>query len=383
MLILILVFGALTLTTSQADAAGLSVIHAVALPGKNSTEAWDALQVVQADRNGKAFLLRVGTLQVYPVSRRDGLGSPSDLAPAPSVETPRRIRDAAMGSSSGDWAMFSGINEVREFRGGEERKVPPPGWQVAAVAWPTRGVLVSVLPVEVTDTEINVQARDAAPVLLREGDAAWDTVASEASTVEGKGKAALENLRWRTESRLAPGAKGSVWLALQAAYRVRRYGFDGKLIDDLVVGDGKPRFVDRPAKEMEEIEAAVKAHGGTFDASMVSAQRAERVIAGMTGAPDGRLYLIVQSKDSAGSGLVLDRFDPDRDVLERVGLADIEGGRFFLAPAKDALFVVAANGAGGRWYLEWDELENAKWTVVPKATHNGEAIPRSPEKKGN
>ena len=357
-----------------------AVLHLQVVPGHAAAEPWEGLQFVQADRNGRAFLIRVNTLQVYPLSLRNGLGSPAQLAAAPSVSDDEILRDAAMGGSGDDWILFSGFNGVREFVGGEEKKIPAPGWQVSAVVWPTRGPLVAVLPIELANAEMTVKNRDAAPLLLRQDDMSWETAVSEPSTLDGTAKGALQNLRWRTESRLAPGAKGSVWIATQTAYRVRQFAPDMKLLDEIVVGDGKTKFVDRPEKELAEIERDLVAKGVKFDRSKISTQRAQRIVAGLTGAPDGRLYLIVEAEqgEAGASGLVLDRFDPDREVLERIGLDGIQGGRFSLAPAKDALFIVSADGSGGRWYVDWNELDDAKWVPVEHAQHNGVAIPRTP-----
>jgi len=96
------------------------------------------------------------------------------------------------------------------------------------------------------------------------------------------------------------------------------------------------------------------------------------VVLDLTEGPDGRLYLLVRLPDGATA---LDRFDASTGRLERVTLQWKTVGTYTVAAGRDALYIAAFRGNGGRWKLSWEALEQARWKPVSGVVIDGAAPP--------
>src|SRR5436853_1482271 len=82
--------------------------HAVAESGAHAepfgaSPQWQASQAVQVDRQGRVYLLRSDTIEVYPVLKNGQLDKPVKLEAAGPLDGP--MLDAAMGDGPGDWLI--------------------------------------------------------------------------------------------------------------------------------------------------------------------------------------------------------------------------------------------------------------------------------------
>ena len=58
------------------------------------------------------------------------------------------------------------------------------------------------------------------------------------------------------------------------------------------------------------------------------------------------------------------RYDPVRNVVERVPLALKGSGRFTLAAGKDGLYLAPFQAKNGLWKIPWEALESASWKEI-------------------
>jgi hypothetical protein len=87
---------------------------------------------------------------------------------------------------------------------------------------------------------------------------------------------------------------------------------------------------------------------------------------GMTATADGTLYaLLASSKGSEHPRLA--RYDEVRQVFETIPLRLSDSGNVTMAAGRDALYLAAQNGSGGRWRLPWEALDQAAWQELKDA----------------
>ncbi|MFL6196191.1 MAG: hypothetical protein ACJ75H_18570, partial [Thermoanaerobaculia bacterium] len=92
---------------------------------------------------------------------------------------------------------------------------------------------------------------------------------------------------------------------------------------------------------------------------------------------DHRIYLLTQGTKGAS----LDRYDPAEGSLKRIELGLALPGNATLAAGRDALYLAAHSGGGGRWRIPWEELDNAKWQAVPLKGSDSVQPPGATSKK--
>lgn len=363
-----------------ASAGFCSPVAPEPIPVKESTPVWDGPQFVQADRTGRVSFFRGNTFQVYPVDKTGGFGDPVRLQ---SLDDKRGFVHSAVLNAAGDqWLVYVDFS-VRRFIDGKEKPLPAPGWNPWGVAFLRDTPVVAVIP-RPMDRIRNLPKTMEVPWLLRLDSDRWNPmtklrtldVASLLKT-GGMNEAIAENAVFLKDDR-----EGKLWAARQYSYHVQRFSPGGRLLLDITVDDGK---VERKA-ESKGIE--IKLHGAadnpteaTRDARKETATyfpfTAEPVILGLTEGRDGRFYFLVRTKEG---GAALDRYDPERVVLERLSLQLKIEGTFTMAAGKDAVYLAAWEGREGRWRIPWETLEQARWRGVRGAEIDGfkveeEAVP--------
>jgi hypothetical protein len=377
------VIGLAALLLSQAAMAGedlpLPRAQAEPLPVMESSPSLRGPQFMQADKQGRVFLLDGDTLEIFQIVAGDKLASRGKLDATGSVEAGERavLRQAVMSPAGDVWLLLDSTGKVRLFRSGKEKSLPPTDWIVTALAAPRGTPLLAVKPgqrasgrdVGVTDDPDHPPVRP--PFLLEMGDSEWETLVQGDYFRLGETRASVgHEIRAGSEVWMATEPNGTIWIAYRNAYRLKRYSPLGKLKDEIVVGAGTVKWAERSAEDWKKLEAVAKENKFAFRRSGVSPVQETAVVRAMTLGRDGRVYLLVETP----KGLALDRFDPDpaRQVLERVLLSGIDSGRFTMAAGRHALYLAALAGNGGRWKLPWESLEAAKWELVEDVAINGQ-----------
>ena len=360
---------AVTLVAALVMAGCMLSRYAVAASGTHAepfgaSPQWQASQAVQADRQGRVYLLRSDTIEVYPVLKNGQLDKPIKLEAAGPLDGP--MLDAAMGDGPGDWLIRMPTG-LRWFVNGKEKTLPPLPWQPQSVGYlrgaPVVGVTPRPAPVNgILIIKKNEELPATAPAVLSLSGDRWSTLVEEAWPDKRDSASLLEGC-----ARSILGDRtGKLWTARNYAYVLDRYSPAGRRLMQIVVEKG--RVAHREEKDVgipSEIPAADRAHFHPFLGVLK--------VADLTEGPDRRIYLAAQG----GKGLELDRFDPVDSSLERVELGLQVPGFLSMAAGRDALYVAAPTGDHGRWRISWDELDQANWKRVP--IEDGGSLGRAPE----
>ena len=342
-------------------------VRAVTLPAPSLAEH----QFVQADKDGRVFLLDSRTLDVLPLTAR-GLGAVTlRLTPRAPLKEP--VSRAAMGTTSDVW--FVKANDPCFFAGGEEKPLPPAQW------WPDNVALLGDTPVIAVRPGLMIGARPAnirdmrlpeeAPWLLSLSGDRWEPLVTGNWKDTGEG---MGDTMTAFAVKVAASSNRSFWMAREYAYRVRRLSPTGRLREELVVGEGTPTRLSGEAIAAAEKNAAAFAAAhpkpgqapGSSSASFFTPMTNAPVIKAITEGRDGRLYVLA----TVAGDLVLDRYDPVVKKMGRVRLPFTYTGIMSMAAGKDGLFFAAYQAKAGRWLVPWEELERARWSAVTELQVN-------------
>jgi len=343
--------------------------HSVSAQRLPASHTWPGFQFLQADKRGHVFDLNGSTLEIFELDADGDLRKRGALERKSGSE-PVSAWNAAMGAS-GDWMLWQPPNALRYFRSGEEASVPSTSWAVSAVGLLQSGPILAVLPASIGAPEATADPRDElTPVVLTADESSWKALVLRKPFERGNHNASvMQEVKATSDVLIVPGPNDSFWLSYQNAYLLRQFSAQGKALDEVRVGDGVVRWVDRSDADWREIEDAAKAQGRTFIRSNFPPVRSVRVSRAAAAASDGRLYLLVEAED----GFALDRYDPSSLTLERVLLpsVDLGPGRLNLAAGQDGLYLGGRTGESGRWRVSWEALDQAAWRPVPGASRNG------------
>lgn len=352
----------------------------VALPA-----SWKATQFVQADAAGHVALLRADTLEVYPVTAKGALGTPSRLEPLAGGDEQPFFRDAALSTDGDAWLLLDVIGP-RLFRNGKEQQLPELGWRPEALAMPRSEPFAAVLPIHphevklvvTRDGRVVADAKEPPPLLVGLVGSEWKTVVAEDYEFGTKNwHEAQVKMRLLRAVRLAADPKGGMWMADTFAYRLRRFSPAGRLTGELAVGSGKPKLVERSPAEIEKRQVEVGKIAGLRPDPASVRSTAARAVDGLTVARDGNVYLVVEVAGTEGKPhLALDRFDPRYPSLMRLPLEGLDpiAGHLSLAAGRDALYIAGFSAPDGLWRLPWGLLEAGRWEPVADAKLDGQPL---------
>jgi hypothetical protein len=347
-----------------------------AVPAGKEAPSWKGAQIVQADRTGNVFFLRGDTLQVYPLRKSGLFGDPVRLET--TAEGAGMVRDAALSPAGDQWLILS--NRIRYFVRGQEKPVPALDWTPWSVGFLRDTPVVAVIPrpagrVRDLDRPIDV------PWFLKLGSDRWDPVTTLKSVEVAKlgqnggmNGAIAENAVY-----LAGDRQGRLWAARQYAYRVQRFGSGGRPLLELDVDGGKVRQkeagqgidVKLTGTNINPTEAT---RNPRTEKATYYSFTAEAVLLDLVEGRDGRMYFLARTSEGQ---TVLDRYDPTRNLIERIALKIETRGVVNMAAGRDALYIAPWNSDQGRWRIRWDSLEEADWKEVEDARIDGVA-PASP-----
>src|SRR5919202_1161955 len=110
----------------------------------------------------------------------------------------------------------------------------------------------------------------------------------------------FNSLRASREVFLAPGPKGSFWLAAQNTYRLRQFTAAGRLRTEVQVGENKIELRQRTATEAKTLSEQANQMDSKRDRqwveSIASAPVPKRAIEAFTVATDGTAYALVRKQ---------------------------------------------------------------------------------------
>lgn len=361
-------------TFPEEAAPGYSEIAAVALADVPSLQ-WEQRQTVQADKEGRVFLLRDEVFELYQISAGGALIPKGRLLrdSAAPLKTPP-IHDASMSLGGDAWLLFAFPNRLFLFQHGRVDTIEAP-WMISTAILDGTEPLVAVMPGEMNTTAPSILRLDKLPALQRWDGKRWDTLAEREFPREPP--AGVERIDfWKGEYKgfLALTSDRHLWMADQYAYRLRHFSVSRKLEDELVAEGGKVKWSERTEEEWTKAEEAAKKGGlKGWSRDRLSAMRAEEVVRGMTVGRDGAVYLLIQTR----KGLALDRFQPALQRLDRVLLPaglDLGSGRITMAAGNQGLYLAGWAGRGGLWLIESTVLDTSDWRPVPEAVLNGHPL---------
>jgi hypothetical protein len=355
------------------EPAQYSSLEAVPLADP-APKAWGAgHQFLQADKDGRIFLLRKDTLDLYGLSVGGRWIPKGRLVKDESFLVKPPVLDAAMSPSGDAWVLFSMPNRLYVFQHGDVETLEAP-WLVSAVSIGEGEPLVSVAPGEMSSASPSVLRLKAPPLLQRWDGKRWETLADGRFLGDQPdGVTYGEHMRGEFSTFLASTPERRLWMADEFAYHLRRFSPSGALEDELSVGGGKVVWSERTEEEWAKTEAAARKGGmAGWSRRWLSPMRAETTFRGMTVGRDGALYLLVQTKQ----GLALDRYQPSLLSLDRVLLKGLEPapGRLTMAAGMDGLYIAGFAGRDGIWRIDSEDLEKTEWHTVPGAVLNGQPL---------
>lgn len=335
----------------------------------------DVYQFLRADAKGRLFLLHADTLavdQVQPSGKLVRAGAPATKR---EMDEGDAVIDAALSPDGDSWLLlFHKSSRLVVLKGGQLRDLPPPVWMMSALAFTVDGPVVAVLPAQDSSGE-NAAAQptradlEKPPLLLRLNDQKWQMLVPGKVFQRRESRSMVpQEVQAERASRLGSDPKGSLWVAQQDAYTLKKFSRSGALETSLLVGGGSVKWRDRTEEDWKNLEASAKSSGMKLNRSHLAKIEASRVVRVLT-VHDSRVYLVVETPE----GLALDQWDPVTQALSRVQLANITTGpsRLSLAAARDGLYLAAAHQGEPVWRLDWQRLEEAKWKPVPEAVVEG------------
>jgi hypothetical protein len=327
------------------------------LKGAAASLHWDAPQYIQADAQGKVFLLRGDTLEVYPVTKAHDLGEPVRLELGVRSGIPL---DAAI-SPDGSWVVNMGA-QVHWFVDGKEKSLPALRSSPVSVGFLRGDPVAMVVP---RHGEAQDDDRRGPPLLLRAGHDAWSP---ELREVLHATPLDLSTERAYRSALVLDERDGRYFMARQFAYRIdlRRLGRDHP-IEELRLGGDEPILSKPVAGEEQRLLAQARAQGTDVAGGKISVFHGVAAIRALArGGPEGRLYALL-GPGIAGDHCALDRIAWSERRVERLPLNLPCAGRVSLAVGRDGLYFAEFNGEGGRYFVSWNALDAAKWSTVKEA----------------
>jgi hypothetical protein len=322
--------------------------------------SWEGPQFLQADRAGRASILRAATLDLYSF-RDDGALEKLGKLEANSMDRTGARGSAAM-SRSGDWLVQQGAG-VQLFRDGKEVTLVDSGWYLRGLGWLRDDPLLSVEPVR---TVRGPAPKGTPPLVLRWTGKAWETLVEEANP-PGVDDPLDMSVRLRRWVELQGDSRGTLWVANSYRYQVRRYSPSGKLKLKIAVGkdEVQPRKDAAQAQKAfaDEMAKSGRAAGKGF---IVQAATGARVLDALVEGRDGKMYFLVHQGWDGGD-FALDSYDPARAILERAPLRLQNVGLMTMASGRGGLYIAAFSGQRGRWKVSGEDIDAALWKPVKDA----------------
>ncbi len=350
-----------------------SALAVASLPDLPSRSWGSDQQVLQADKDGRVFVLRRNTLEVYQLTSSSKLVAKGRLGKDAGFEPKGYGARAAMSLDGSEWVVYSKPNYVYVFHGSDMQSLESP-WEIAALASGGGELLAALAPAEMNTSAPTMLSLKQLPLLQQWDGDRWTTLAEgpfPENRPAGVNHAAF--LDGLYSVLLAPTPERRLWMADEFAYRLRRFSPSGKLEDELTVGNGKVTWSDRTDKEWSQAEAAAKKGGlSGWSRRSLSAERAETVFRGMAAGRNGAVYLLVDTKQ----GPALDRFQPALLSLDRVLLTGLDAGPGLptMAAGNQGLYIAPWSGRDGIGFIDSETLDNADWKPVDGAALNGQPL---------
>jgi len=334
--------------------------HIVVASAVSPSISWNGSQWVQADKKGNVFLLRGDSLDVYPFSA-SRLANPRRLLRSGLVEN--GTTSAAL-SPDGDRWIVAASNHVTSFESGEARALPDVGWLVTSVGFLGNAAVAGVLPMSVGRGQVSTHPVTP-PLVVESQMNGWTTRIGGSLPRRARGRDPMDALFAEHTVRLARDGANRLWVGYPYLGKVARYTATGKRDFEVVVGSGAARFRKDEATLRFAFREGLRKQGYDTDNAKTGAFTANLGIRGMTVAPDGLLYLLLDG--SLTGETLLARVDPSQGTVEGTPVGLAHAGELGLAAGSDGLYLAAPRAAEGRWRIAWTSLENADWFELPNA----------------
>ncbi len=364
--------------TDSGAAGSFHRVAPVKIGGDPALENNQALQFMQADTEGRVFLLHGDRLQIDQILPSGKIVVAHAAVPAGGAVAVDWVADAAMSPDGDAWLLESAPDgHLSLLRGNERRPVPAAGWMISALTYTRSGPVVAVVPARDSNRNAGASSNfkdptwDTPPLLLQFDDQGWRTLAVQPSLRFDQNKStdlpspgSFLKTKAERDTRLTAGRDGAIWVAQQNAYALKMYSAAGAVKESVTVGGGQVRWAERSADEWQAMEKRAQAEGIKLDRAALGASQAVRVVRGMT-AQGNRVYLVVETSQ----GLAVDCWDHTAQQLNRVLLGEISSGnrRLSVAAGHSGLYIAGRGLGEPVWEISWDQLDE-RWKPVPQVS---------------
>lgn len=343
------------------------VLERLAIEGPPKSPS--ALQFLRSDLKGRLYLLHGDSLQIDEIQPSGKIVTRSKPT-NDQVGNIKPISDALVSPDGSAWLLASGPERIALLTSDGLRDLPPVHWVISSLAYSVDGPIVAVSPLRVGAEDAGSPPTKAdwnhPPLLLRLQDQEWQTlVPGEPFVSRDRRPLRLQEIMAERDTRLAVGAKGTLWVGNKSAYLLKHYSSSGALLESLAVGGGRVQWRERTAEDWKSLGDAARSGGVAFNRSSLANVQAVKVVRGLT-ARDDQVYLAIDSS----TGLALDRWDVKSRALDRLLLPTIPLGRVSvdLVAGRYGLYLAGPHVGDPIWHADWENIDSAKWQPVPEAS---------------
>jgi hypothetical protein len=335
----------------------------------STKEPRDGAQLVHADAQGRAVLLDLATLELRKF-RNGRFTDPEALQESPL--TGGVVRRAARSRDGDAWLLYA-PPVLRYLKDGREIPLPRSNWSLESIGFHGDQPVLSARPI-LTGRErtVGFRASEAPPLIQTLSGDRWQPLLDREKST---GSQAPMARHLDSGMLFATDHRGNLWAAHHYRYRIYKLSPSGRLLETLEVAGGKlPEASiteDQRMAAVEEVLSQAKKEGLATQGMVTMAITSNPAINGIVEGRDGRLYLFLGHGASGLDTPVLDRYDPTRNVLERMPLRLDYQGFVSMAAAREGLLLAGYGTRTGVWILDWETLEASAWTPIAGGTLNG------------
>lgn len=330
---------------------------------------WAGPQFVQADKQGRVFLLKGDGLEIFKISGAGKVTANGRLEVPPGLGFSGVPDEAVLSSGGAAWRTLEFSGRVLDFSDPKNPRPAQSEWVVSSLTAGSSEPIVSVLPAKLGRDGSEGIPRWKPPLLASWDGKKWiSLVAGEIEQAEESVRAAAPpsflSLRAKYALASAQAPNRHLWVVDRYRYRLRHYSPSGVLREVVTV----PNF----ASDANDINDEVSARGGG-DVPPTEDWSSKPVVQALGVAPDGTVYLLVET----GSGLALDRYPSAEGRLERTLLqgVDLGVGKPTIAATRSEIYFAARLGSQGLWRIDNEVLQTARWQEVAGVTTSRTVAP--------
>jgi hypothetical protein len=364
-----LAVSALAATLYAGSGANQSTPRLIAPSTIDPSLGWEGPQFFRSDRQGNVFLVRGDTLDIYPVIRGQ-LGKAQHLQAYGNLGD--STSDVAVNSDGSQWAVLAS-NHILSFKNGKQQATPDLGWAATSVAMLDDRPVAGVVPMGV-GRRLTSGYPAVPPLALRLDQGSWATYIEGVAPRRSKQQNPINALFAEHTVRLTPDERGRLWVNFPYAGRVLRFTSAGCPDLEISFGPGTPKYRQDEDSLRKSFEESLLKQGYRFDSEKAGVFTAKIAVHSVTVAPQDRTLYMLLGPGIVPNGTLLARYNSARGSVETVQIGMPSEEEISMAAGRDGLYMAAATGNAGRWWLPWQSLAQGSWREFPMATIHSNGV---------